>query len=192
MSKIKLARERVKAGAWNDVLEGAWERYKESGRESLQGAFADEMADRALQRYDGKIRAMFARGGVEIEAGEPLTVATLAALVSDRTGLEITDLSPDTITAAIDRELSARLSEVLRVPVSTVFNKDQLMADVEAGVRLAIEDGRAAELLTKAAVHAARAYATWKRRGIDAQERQRIINAAAQRRFRQTHRLVWD
>lgn len=192
MSKIKLARERVKAGMWNDVLEGAWERYKEGGRESLQGAFADEMADRAIQRYDGKIRTMFARGGVEIDAGQALTAASIAAIVSERTGLEIASLTPESIAGAVDKELSARLSEVLKVPVSTVLNKEQLMADVKEGVKLAIADGRAADLLSRAAVHSARVYATWKRRGIEAQERERIQNAAAQKKYRRTHRLVWD
>lgn len=192
MSKIKLARERVKAGAWNDVLEGAWERYNAGGRESLQGAFAEEMADRAVQRYDGKIRAMFARGGVEIEEGQPLTAASIAAILSDKTGLQIDDIKPETIAGAIDRELSKKLSDVLKVPVSTVLDKERLLADVKEGVRLAIEDGRAADLLSRALVHSARVYATWKRRGIEAQEQARIRNAAAQKKYRRTHRLVWD
>lgn len=192
MARISLARERARAGVWNDVIESAWERYKEGGRESLSGAVSDEIADRAVQRYDGKIRAMFARGGVPIDEGQELTVATLARIISDRTGLTIADLSPDTIMAAIDRELSARLSEALQVPVTTVFDKEALLESVKEGVRAAIADGRAADLLSRGAVMAARRYATWKRRSIEEREQIRIRNRGYQAKYRTRFKLVWE
>lgn len=189
--KVRLARLRVREGFWNDVIEGAWERYKEGGRESVQDAISDELVDRALGRYSEKIRAMFARGGVEIDPEQPITAQFLAQLISERTGLELNDLSPETVAAAVDKELSARLSEALRVPVSTVFDKAQLMEDLRAAIRLAIADGRGAELLTKGMVKAARAYATWKRHGAEGMERKRIENQAYQRKYRLYHRQVW-
>ena len=192
VKRVTLARLRVREGFWNDVIEGAWERYKAGGRDSLQGAVQDELTDRALARYADKIRAMFARGGVDIDPEQPITMEVLAGLVSERTGLQLDNLSPESVTAAVDKELSARLSEALRVPVTTVFDKALLMEELKAGVRQAIADGRGAELLTKAMVKSARAYATWKRRGIEEVERRRIVNRAYQAKYRRTHKQVWQ
>lgn len=189
--RVSLARLRVREGFWNDVIEGAWERYKAGGRESMQDAVSQELVDRALARYSEKIRAMFARGGVVIDQEQPITMAVLTDLISDRTGLDLSDLSPETVAAAVDKELSARLSDALQVPVTTVFDKEKLGEDLKAGVRLAIADGRGAALLTKAMVKTARAYATWKRYGVEEHERRRIMNRSYQAKYRLTHRQEW-
>ena len=189
--RVTLARLRVREGFWNDVIDAAWERYKAGGRESVRDALQDELIDRALGRYSEKIRAMFARGGVVIDPEQPITMAVLTELISERTGLELTDLSPETVSAAVDKELSGRLSEALQVPVSTVFDKERLKEDLKAGVRLAIADGRGAALLTKAMLKTARTYATWKRHGVEEREQMQITNRAYQAKYRRTHRQVW-
>ncbi len=189
--KIKLARLRVREGFWNDVIEGAWERYKAGGSESVRDALSEELIDRALGRYAEKIRAMFARGGIDIDPEQPITADFLAQLLSDRTGLQIDNLNPETIKAAVDKELSQRLSGVLLVPVSTVFDKERLKTDLIAGVRLAIADGRGAALLTKAMHKTARAYATWKRHSVDEHEKRRILNRSYQRKYRLSYRQEW-
>lgn len=189
--RISLARVRVREGFWNDVIDGAWQRYKDGGRESVQDAVTDELVDRALGRYAEKIRAMFARGGIHIDPYQPITADFLAQLLSDRTGLQIDNLNPETIKAAVDKELSLRLSGVLLVPVSTVFDKERLKTDLIAGVRLAIADGRGAALLTKAMHKTARAYATWKRYSVDEHEKRRILNRSYQRKYRLSYRQKW-
>ena len=190
--RVSLARLRVREGFWNDVIDGAWERYKEGGRESVRDAVTQELLDRALERYSDKIRAMFARGGVHIDPGEKITADFLTRLISERTGLDIYDLSPESIKNAVDRELTARLSEVLQVQVTSVFNEAQLKEDLKAGIRLAIADGRGAALLTKAMVKSARAYATWKRYSVAEHEQRRILNRGYQRKYRQSYKLVWE
>ena len=189
--KIKLARLRVREGFWNDVIEGAWERYKAGGRESVRDALSEELLDRALGRYAEKIRAMFARGGIDIDPEQPITAEFLARLLSERTGLDFSDLSPEAITAAVDKELSQRLSEALQVPVSTVFDKEKLKEDLKAGIRLAIADGRGAALLTKAMLKSARAYATWKRRDIKEREQWQIMNRSYQAKYRRSYKQTW-
>lgn len=190
--RVSLAKLRVREGFWNDVIDGAWERYKDGGRESVRDAVTQELLDRALERYSDKIRAMFARGGVHIDAGEKITADFLTRLISERTGLDIYDLSPESIKDAVDRELTARLSEVLQVQVTSVFNEAQLKEDLKAGIRLAIADGRGAALLTKAMVKSARAYATWKRYSVEENEQRRILNRSYQRKYRQSYKLVWE
>ena len=189
--KIKLARLRVREGFWNDVIEGAWERYKAGGRESVRDALSEELIDRALGRYAEKIRAMFARGGIDIDPEQPITADFLARLLSERTGLDFSDLSPEAITAAVDKELSQRLSEALQVPVSTVFDKEKLKEDLKAGIRLAIADGRGAALLTKAMLKSARAYATWKRRSVSEREQWQIMNRSYQAKYRLSYKQTW-
>lgn len=189
--RVSLARMRVREGFWNDVIDGAWQRYKDGGRESVRDAVSQELVDRALGRYAEKIRAMFARGGIHIDPEQPITAAFLAELLSERTGLEIDNLSPEAVSAAVDKELSLRLSEVLLVPVSTVFDKEKLKADLMAGVRLAIADGRGAALLTKAMLKSARAYATWKRYSVDEREQRQILNRSYQRKYRLSYRQEW-
>lgn len=190
--KISLAKIRVREGFWNDVIEGAWERYKAGGRESISEAMNDELVDRALGRYADKIRAMFARGGIDIDPSQEITADFLAQLLSDRTGLQIDDLSPESISAAVDKELSARLSDVLQVQVTSVFDKEQLKASLMDGIRLAIADGRGAALLTKAMIKSARAYATWKRYSVEEHEKRRILNRGYVAKYRLTHRQTWN
>lgn len=189
--KISLKKIRVREGFWNDVIEGAWERYKAGGRESIRDAMTEELTDRALGRYSEKIRAMFARGGVVIDPEQPITMSVMTQLVSDRSGLDLSDLSPETVAAAVDKELSARLSDALQVPVTTVFDKEKLGEDLKAGVRLAIADGRGAALLTKAMLKSARAYATWKRYSVLEHEQRRMWNRVYQRKYRLSYKQVW-
>lgn len=193
MSKrVSLARVRVREGFWNDVIDGAWERYKAGGRESVRDALSQELLDRALARYGDKIRAMFARGGLPIDPETPITVEVLTELIKDRTGLPLTELTPAAVSSAVDQDLAGRLSEALQVSISSVFDKERLKEELKSEIRKIIADGRGASLLTKAMVKTARSYATWKRHGVEGMEKQRIQNRAYQARYRQSYKLVWD
>lgn len=190
---LKIRKLRVDKGSWNDLIDAAYENYKARGRESIKEAFSEAIADKVLQRYQVKIAAGFRRAGVEIEDGEPLTAEKLLTIIKDRTGLEINTLSPEGVMSAVDRLLSERLSEALGVTVTTVFDRQAMMAAMEESVKQAIRDGRAAEFIGKHAMRAARQYATFKRRGIESPEdHRRIMLAWYQKKYRRTHRLVWD
>lgn len=190
---LKIRKLRVDKGSWNDLIDAAYEHYKERGRESIKEAFSEAVADKVLQRYQVKIAAGFRRAGVEIEDGEPLTAEKLLTIIKDRTGLEINNLTPDGVMSAVDRLLAERLSEALGVTVTTVFDRQAMMAAMEESVKQAIRDGRAAEFIGKHAMRAARQYATFKRRGIESPEdHRRIMLAWYQKKYRRTHRLVWD
>lgn len=190
MGGLVLYRQRVRAGAWDDVIEAAWQRYVEGGRESLANAWTDELTDRILARYDGKIRALFGRAGVEVGEGETINKAWLLQRLTDSLGVPVEDITPEVIMGAVDRGLAARLSEVLRVPVSTVMDMERLKADVREGVILALQDGRAADLIYDTALAAARRWATWQRHGDDLDPKT-VQNNQAQKKYRKTHRLQW-
>lgn len=190
---LKIRKLRVDKGSWNDLIDAAYENYKARGRESIKEAFSEAIADKVLQRYQVKIAAGFRRAGVEIEDGEPLTAEKLLTIIKDRTGLEINNLSPEGVMSAVDRLLSERLSAAMGVTVTTVFDRQAMMEAMEESVKQAIRDGRAAEFIGKHAMRAARKYATFKRRGIESPEdHRRIMLAWYQKKYRRTHRLVWD
>lgn len=190
---LKIRKLRVDKGSWNDLIDAAYENYKERGRESIKEAFSEAIADKVLQRYQVKIAAGFRRAGVEIEDGEPLTAEKLLTIIKDRTGLEINNLSPEGVMSAVDRLLSERLSAAMGVTVTTVFDRQAMIAAMDESVKQAIRDGRAAEFIGKHAMRAARKYATFKRRGIESPEdHRRIMLAWYQKKYRRTHRLVWD
>lgn len=190
---LKIRKLRVDKGSWNDLIDAAYTNYKEHGRESIRDAFTEAVADKVLQRYQVKIAAGFRRAGVEIEDGEPLTAEKLVTIIQDRTGLDIQHLSPEGVTTAVDKLLAERLSALMGVTVTTVFDRDAMMAAMEESVKQAIRDGRAAEFIGKHAMSAARRFATFKRRGVESPEdHRRIMLAWYQKKYRRTHRLVWD
>lgn len=191
---MKLVRtKRANAASWNEIIDAAWENYKANGRDSIKDAFTEALADKAIQRYQTKIVNGFARVGVQIDQNEPLTLETLETIIEDRTGLEINGLSPEAITSAVDKLLAQKLSDALGVTVTTVLNKDELINSLDAAIKEAIRSGKAKELISRHAMRAARKWATYARRGITTKEDQRRVDLREyQRKYRRTHRLVWD
>ena len=185
-------RMRVDAGTWDELIESAWEHYKEGGRESIRQAFTEAVADSVIKRYSEKIRNGFERAGLHIDSDVQLNAKTLAAVVSEKTGLDIETMTPQSVTAAIDKVMAAKATEVLRVPVSSVMNIGEFRQSIEEAALKAIEDGRAVEYISKVAIRAARKFETMKRRGLETKEDQKsYLNRVAQKKFRKTHKLVW-
>lgn len=188
-----VARMRVDKGTWNELIEAAWINYKEHGRESIPNAFTEAVMDHVLRRYHTKIANGFARVGIYIDPEVPLTADGLALIINERTGLTIDTLTPQSVTAAIDRELSLRMTELLGVPIDSVLNPYEFRSALEQAAINAIHDGRATEFISRKAMAAARRYSTYQRRGLESPEdRKRLANREAQRRYRKTHRQVWD
>lgn len=190
---MKIRRLRVDKGSWNDLIDAAYEHYKAGGRESIRDAFTQAVADKVIRRYQAKIVAGFARAGVVIDPDQVLTAEGLMTIIADRTGLEITNMTPEGVTAAVDKMLSERLSAALGVPVSTVMDRQAMMASMEEGIKQAIRDGRAAEFISAHTMRAARQYATFKRRGIEGPDMHRqIMLRWYQKKYRRNNKLVWD
>lgn len=184
---------RVDKGTWNELIESAWIHYKEHGRESITNAFTEAVADRIIGRYQEKLVNGFARAGIEIDPNVALTAQGLAAIVSEQSGIEIDTMTPQSVTAAIDRVLSQRMTALLQVQIDSVLNPYEFRAALEEAAIRAIQDGRATQFISKQAMRAARKYATMQRRGLDTpDEQRRVKNREYQRRYRQTHKLVWD
>lgn len=185
-----VAKARASRGAINDLIDAAWEHYKANGRESWATAFQEAAADKVVQRFEDKIRNGFSRAGLELPAGE-LNQATMLGVVREQTGLEVTSLDPESVTRAVDTLLAKRLSLALKVQVTTVFDRDALMASINDAVIQAIQSGRAGEWLNAKAYHAARRFATYQKRGVSMETAKVLAARARQKRYRGTHKLIW-
>ena len=183
-------RYRANKGAINDLLDAAYEHYKAHGRDSWADAFREAAADKVLQRYEDKIRNGFRRAGLELPEGE-LTQEVMLGVVRDQTGLEVGNLDPDAVMAAVDKLLSARLSTALGVTVGTVMDRDALVAAVNGAVVEAIKSGRASAWINSKAYSAARKYVAYKNRGFDHDSAEKISNRQRQKRYRENHKLKW-
>lgn len=186
--KLVLTR-RATEGSVRDVINAVWERY--SAGEDLQPAIADAVADVVIKRYEVKMRNGFARAGVELGEDEPLNADTLKRIISQRTGLALESLTPADIVQAVDKELAARLSEKLGTPLTTVLNKETLIAELREYVAEELRSGRAAALVSRRALQAAKRMGTIKRMGSDDVELGRARNREYQKRYRRTHKQQW-
>lgn len=187
---LAVATLRANEGMANDILEEVATLYFEGL--SLQEAIdvtQDRLAQKAFERYGEKIRAALARAGLEV--GE-LSIESIKQAVIDKSGLDMDDLTPESMLKAVDVIVSARMSEATGVPISSVMNGGELAEQIKAGVRASIENGTAEKILLKGMSAAARAAVTWRRNGFDEGAQKKAMNAYYQKRYRQTHRLVWD
>lgn len=189
MSKVHIAIDRANAGTAFDIFEKALDAY-EAGQ-PLDEFAAQEIADRAIERYQKHVRAGLARAGVELAEGEKLDSAALLRIIESRTGLEIRALTPEAVSAAVQGQISARISASLGVEVEGITNGEQLKAALITMAKNAVQTGRGNALITRAMIKRLRALKAWQTSGIDQLERQRMLNRAYQKEYRRTHKEVW-
>lgn len=189
---LAVATLRANEGMANDILDQISDAYFERGLSV--GEAIDEVQDsliqRAIERYSEKIRAALSRAGLDLQ-GE-ITIDAIKQAVIDKTGLQLDDLTPEAMIEAVDSLAASRLSEATGVPINSVMSGEGLGEQIKEGVRKAIENGTAETLILKGMGKAARAVVTWRRAGFDEDAQRRAMNAHAQKKYRRTHRMVWD
>lgn len=187
-----IATKRASAGLVNEAIDIAFEHRKNTGSFSgVEGVLEAALLANAIERFEPKIRAMFGRAGVALPDG-PLTAAGLAEVVGGVLGVELSDLSVESVKTAVETKLSEALSADLGVSLSGVLSGSIKQA-IEDEVIKAIKDGRAMGLLSRAKVLAARRYAAFKKEGYaEKEDRKRVMNRLWQKRYRRRNKLVWD
>lgn len=190
---LAVATLRANEGMANDVLDQVSDGYFNQGLNLEDALYAvqDSLVQRAIDRYSDKIRAALSRAGLELGDG-PLSLESIKQAVILKTGLEIDDLNPESMMQAVDKIASARLSEATGVPIESVMSGQGLGEQIKAGIRASIDNGSAEKILMKGLSAAARAAVTWKRHGFDEAAKKKAMNAYYQKRYRRTHRMVWD
>ena len=173
---------------------GIQQRYSEavSGFDISQltpGYVAEKIADWALDRYDLRVRAAFRKAGIDIGDDGQLTVEGIKAKIAASVdGLQIDELSPAGLMAAVDKQLAAQLSQKLGFEVSTVFDAAAAKAQVKAQVIEQLQAGTGGGILKGRTLHSLRRAGTLARAGGDAKA---ALNRHYQRKYRKNHAQTW-
>lgn len=156
-------------------------------RFSLEG-----VANAALDRYDTRIRAKLKKLGLDVPDDGPFTVEAISDNIRQHSGLELESLTKQGILNAVDGALSREFSEKFGVTVTSVFNPETLKSEVKAALLVKIQDGTAYGFVKGPLLRKLREIAALRRAGKTADDGQKLRNAAYQKKYRRTHKLVWD
>ena len=188
-SHPELFRFRAGEGLENDIANAVLDALTDDA--PIGAAVLDVLTENAINRYSDKISAMLRRGGIEIEDGEPLGAAKLLEVLGAALGYDLEDLSESGFVGAVDAEISRRVSEAIGFEVSSVLDAGALASDIEAALIERVEGG-AGGLVSARLLKRLKEAATWSRAGYDAESRRKVLMSVAQRRYRQSNRMVWD
>ena len=186
---MKFATERGNAGIG--------ERYKEAvaGLESgasIGDGVIEYVADWALRRYDLRVRAVLRKAGLDVGDDGPLTVEVIKEKVrAAMASLELEELTPAGVMAAVDKKVAAQLSERLGFEVTTAFNPELAKEQVKAQVMAALANGTGAGILKGKTLHGLRKAATLARLGVSAEDYTTKMNRLYVRRYAKKHERTW-
>jgi hypothetical protein len=189
--KIGVLKERATAGLQNDLIELISDAYFEQGL-SLEESFEavkDQLIQKAVDRFEPKIRAALGRAGLQLPDG-PLSLDVIKQGIIEKTGLELSDLTPDALYRAVDGGMAAKLSEAAGVPIASILSGPGIKASIEAGIKQSLANGTASALLSSALSKRARVVATWNREGAGIDQK-KAMRAWYQKKYRKTHKEVW-
>lgn len=153
---------------------------------------AEGLANLALDRYDTRIRAKLKKLGLHVPDDGPFTVQTISDNIKAHTGLELDSLTKEGIMQAVDGALSREFSEKFGVTITSVFNPETLRSEVKAALLVKIQDGTAYGFVKGPVLRKLREIAALRRAGKSADDGKKLRNAAYQKKYRRTHKLVWD
>lgn len=181
---------RAHEGLERDIAMSVWERYK-AGEDAGQ-LVQETIVQLAIDRYRPKIEAALRRAGLPIEDGQDLTIESIKDAINAKTGLDLDDLTPDAIADAMKAKIAAELSQVLGVEVTDIEDIEGLKAQLLEAAVLAVKSGRANKLINRMQIGRIRRAATWARAGFGPDDQAKILGAWYQKKYRRTHRQVWD
>ena len=187
---MKVAIDRASSGLALEFARGLWEGIK--GGAEITPAMRDALVQAALAKLRPHVVAALRAAGLDVPDDVELTPDSLRQILSDKTGLEIASLDAEGIKAAIRERVARKVSDALGVEVSNVMDPDALRAEVKAAAVQAIQSGRANALISSVQIRQIRQAATWARAGVAPNDRRRYLLRWYQKKYRRTHREVWD
>ena len=193
MKKMKVAISRENISTSLDIVQTCIDAKLDSDK-SWSEVMSNMVAEKALEKYQGHIRAAFARAGVRIEEGETITVPVLLRVIEERTGLQINDLTEQGVMSAVDGHVSKGLSERLGVELPSVMGGvDVIKTALINAAKEAVASGRATKFMTAGLIHKIRTIKTFNSEGIETEEdRKKVMARIYQKRYRRRNKEVWD
>jgi len=189
MAKMKIKLDRANLGNSLDLAEHYWDLHQ-AGL-SWTDAASQIVAEKAVERYQGHLVAAFNRYGIPLGDDGVITVEVLRQTIENRTGMQISSLTPDSVLQAVDGQMSRELSDYLGVELTTVTNAGAIKAALIESAKQAVVSGRATKLISKAMIRQARKVKTFKAQGVDTNDRDKLLNRAYQKKYRQRFKEVW-
>lgn len=189
-SHPELFRFRAGDGLENDIANAVLDALTDD--QPVGAAVIEVLTENAIARYSDKISAMLRRGGIEIEDGEPLDAAKLLEVLGAALGYDLEDLSESGFVGAVDAEISRRVSGAIGFEVSSVLDAGALASDIEAALIERVSGGGAGGLVSARLLKRLKDAGTWARAGYDTESRRKVLMSVAQRKYRQSNRMVWD
>lgn len=188
--KVSISRENVSTSL--DIVQACID-MKLDGDMTWSEVVAQMVAEKALMKYQGHIRAAFARVGADIGEDETITVPVLLRVIEQKSGLTIDSLTPDGVLSAVDAQLSTQLSNRFGVEIPTVTGGVEVIktALINAA-KDAVASGRATAFITAAIIKKIRTIKTFDGASINTEEeRKKTMNRIYQKRYRRKNKEVW-
>lgn len=185
---MKVNTERA-GGAVNQALKQALRDAPEGADQSYFDGVAVAIADAVGAVFERRIRAALRRAGVELPDG-PVSVASLLAVVRDRSGLDIQTLTPEGIREAVEARLRAAVVDAVGVDLDLTQGR---AAIVQQAAAAALESGRPNKLIGPLELRRLRSLAAGAALGLDVTPKG--LRAAqvriAQRKYRARNKFQW-
>lgn len=151
------------------------------------------MVDAALLKLRPHVVAALRRAGLDVPDDVELNQDGLRQVLSDKTGLNIQSLDEAGIKAAINERVARKVSDSLGIDITADVSDPAALRDQVMGAALhAVQTGRANALMPAATIRKIRAVATWARAGVGPDDRRKYLLRWYQKKYRRTHREVWD
>lgn len=181
--------DRAKAGSLWDAYESI--RDKMEAGQTVPEAVQEALADRVVQRYSLHIKAAFRKYNFNMQDDEVLDAQTLVRCINEKSGMDITSLTPDGVLAGANRMLSARMSDLLGVPVSSIDNINAAKQSLINAAVQAVQSGRATSIISRALIKKIKEKKTWRANGVTQAKSKAMLSAWYQKKFRRSHVGVW-
>lgn len=158
----------------------------------MEEAAKHAATDEALEIYRPKVAAMLRSAGYELADDEPLSLDIVRVAIERRTGLNLGDLSRESVTQAINEQLSIYVSSELGFEVNNVLNTAALKAQIDAHIKDCVRNNKSSKLVPARLLAKIREAAAFAQMGYSHDEKRMILNRWYQKKYRQNNRLVWD
>lgn len=175
------------------VLAETWERVQENRANGMSWSDAAKYAaaDEVLAIYRPKVAAMLRSAGFEVGDEDDLTLEVIKEAIKARTGLDVGDMSAESIAAAVDVMLAHYVSSELGFDVTTVLNISNLQGQIKEHIMDCVRNNKTSRIVSRKLLDKIRIAAAYTSQGLSSAEHRRVLNVFYQKKYRVHHKQVW-
>lgn len=187
---MKINLQRAKSAAASDTAMEIAQAV--AAGQPIDDVIADQLMEHAINKFRPHIAAALRRHGVNLDDDATLDADTLMTIVNEKSGLSLDGWSADSVLAAVDTMIAARVSVRLGVEVQSVQDVEGLRQSLIDSAVSAIQSGRANAFISRAMISKFRKEKAFRESGMETEDDQRkLMNRWYQKKYRRTHKAVW-